>query len=361
MEGEGYRAINSVLQLWQTEHDWPWTITKTNIDYNEGITRYAVPSDFKAAIDLEPYRTPRTTEFVYTSPNSFDSDMVRTRRFTIEQTDQSENIRIKHSGDHTLIHGLTDYDSDGTWAASGDATGLADDTYDWFDLGGSTKFTASSGTSMVLTNSTISSKDFSKYEERGSVYLNVNLPDVTNFTSVSIKWGTDASNYWTVTSTTDYLGDAVAAGWNKFKFAWPSSSTGTPDAADIQYAQITIAYSSGVTGTFRVENMFVSENVPLTLKYYSINMTYDVSETAQAQLFTSGTATTDYPLWSGKWDMVTEAFADSVLEIIFWMTGEYNDRAVAEHNIGKIIGPLKAQFPSRRRKVELLITQDINK
>lgn len=362
MTAEGFRAINSTLQIWQQQHDWPWTITSSNIDYNEGITRYAVPADYKAAIDLKPYRIPRSVEFTYTSPNSFDSDTIRTKRFTIEQTDQTENIRIKYAGDSAFVHALTSYDSDGLWVASGDASAISSNTYDWYDLGGSTRFTAAAGTSMVLTNSTMPSKDFSKYEDRSNLYLNIELPDVTNFTSVSLKWGTDASNYYTSTSTTDYLGDSAIAGWNKMKFGWAAATeVGSPDASDITYAVITVAYGAGVTGTFRVENLFISENVPLTMKYYSTNMITDISAGDKLQIFNDAAATGDTPLWTGKWDMITETFVSSVMETIFWITGEYNDKALSESNIQKLIGPMKQQFPTRRRRVELLITADINK
>jgi hypothetical protein len=96
------------------------------------------------------------------------------------------------------------------------------------------------------------------------------------------------------------------------------------------------------------------------MRYYSNNMVYDVSASVPLQKFNDVTATTDRPLWSGQWDAVTETFINCALETVFWMTGEYTDISVARQKIADLLEPLKARYPSQRRKVSLFVTTDTN-
>ena len=76
--------------------------------------------------------------------------------------------------------------------------------------------------------------------------------------------------------------------------------------------------------------------------------------------FNDATATTDYPLWSGdQWDFVTESFVDATLEIIFWMTGETEDREAAEKRRAQILQDLKRRIPSKKRRQRTNITVNV--
>jgi hypothetical protein len=260
-----------------------------------------------------------------------------------------------------VIESATTYDGNGTWVGAGAIGSVSTDLYEGYSSQSSVKFRYT-GTSGTLTNSTFNPVDLSMYKDRSNIYLDVNITEITNLTSFTLKWGTDASNYYTATVTTDYLGEAFKEEWVRLKFAWSSPTTvGTPTDSSIRYVQLTCAYASNPGGVvMRVQNLFASENVPMTLKYYSSNMVYDVSGAVKTQHFNDATATTDYPLWSGQWDAVTEAFINSCLEIVFWITGEYNDISVARQKIADIVAPLKERYPSQRRKPALFVTTDTN-
>lgn len=357
MTGDGFRAINSVINLWQQMHDWEFTIEKQIIQYNEGITRYALNSDNKRARDIKYYKGSQTQNFDMVGGGVFDSQTLKTHRFGFETIGQTERIRLKANGNKADITTATSYNGDGTWIGASGASNIATDSYECFEQPASTSFDLTTATAATITNSTVSSKDISSYENRGNFYFNIYLPTITSLTSITIKIGSSASNYWTTTVTTDYIGDSFSANnWNKCKGTF-TTSVGTPDASAITYIQVTLTYSGATTATgYRIENFFVSENVPILYEYYSNNFCYDVSGTTKVSIFNDSAATTDYPLFSGKWDYISEPFINSVLEIIFWMTGEYNDFTIARTKVLEIVTDLKKQLPSKKRYPEMQFT-----
>lgn len=362
----GFRAINSTLRIWNEMHDWPWTIKQVNINYNPGIDTYALDSiinDFKYPLTLKFYKpNNKVAEFWMVSPLRFDSAYLWARRFAIQVVGTVQTIRIKSpDGNVASLNTATSYNQNGLWVGDGATiTNVATDNYEGFDWPSSVSFNFN-GTSGTLTNSTSTAVDFSMFQNRSNIYFDIFPGSVTNMTSMTLKWGTDSSNYYTATVTTDYIGAAFSAQWMRIKIPWSSPTTvGTPTITNIKYVQLTVTCSGSTNlGLFRVQNFFVSENVPLTLTYYSTNM---VTTTAgvQSQIFANSGATTDQPLWTGRWDIATEAFINSVLEIIFWITGEYTDKQLAEQKIQEIVEPLKRRFPTQRRFPTMQIITDTN-
>jgi len=361
MSTVGFRAINSTLQIWNEVHDWPWTIKTVNFNYNPGIYQYTVASDFKFPLTLQAYKPSMSrASFTLVSPLKFPSSLY-SQRFAVSNVASVQYLMVKSlDGNNSTINAATAYNQNGTWAGATAISNVSTDNYEGFTWPSSISFDYS-GTSGTLTNSTMSSVDLTAFRNRSSLYIDLYLSSVTSITSVSLKWGTDSSNYYTVTSTTNYLGQSLVVGWNRIKFAWSSPTTvGTPTVTSIGYLQMTIAYSVNPSATgFYFQNVFISENVPLTLTYYSTNMVTTLLG-VQAQLFASAAATTDTPMWTGRWDIATEPFINSVLELIFSMTGEYTDMNVARQKIIEIVTPLKARYPSQRRYPTLQFSTDTN-
>ena len=355
-----FRAVQSMINLMQQIHCWEFCIKKSTVVFHKGITWYADPTDFKAAIDLRYQKAPnRSKEFAMVSPNNFDSQTLKTRRFTIATDESQQYLRIQAEGDVQDIDACSEYDSGGTWVGASGITNVATDSYEFYDETASTKFDFD-GTAGTLTKTFDTAIDLEKYKDRGKVYLNVYLPTVTNFSSVAMKLGSSSIAYYTATATTDYLGNSVVAGWNKLEFDVWDSETGTVDDKNIDYIQLTVAYSSTPNDTdFRIENIFCSEDIPLDLVYYSLYMVYDATASAWVQNFIAVTDTSDYPLWSGRFDFVTPAFVNMVMEEIFWITGETDDREKARQRQIEILNDLKRRLPSRRRYPELQLSVEI--
>lgn len=366
MTADGFRAVVGALQIWDQTHDWPWQIETQTIQYNPGIDTYKIPASwaYKAMVDVRPQKQPNNSqEFYFVSNNKFDSDNIHTYKFAVKNDAQGKYLRLDYTGYTQVINTLNSVAENGTWVGASAISNVAKDAYESFSQTASLKFDYS-GTSGTLTNSTMTTMDLSRYAQRSSIYFDIYLADVADFTSVTVKVGSSASDYITQAISTDYLGNSLKTGWNRLKMTWDGSTTvvGTLDAADITYAQFTITYSSNPsTVSNRIENLFVSENIPVTIEYYSHFMAYDDGTSSKVQTFIDGAdAGNDYPLWSGEWDFVNEAFVNSVLEIIFFMTGEYDDRDRSIQRIQSFVEPLKSRLPSKRRYPEMQIVPDLN-
>ena len=120
---------------------------------------------------------------------------------------------------------LNDFDSlitgGGTWTldtTNGDGTNLTVDTNEYKQGSASLNFdvdvSQTANNKVILYNSTLTEMDLSSYEDLAAFIFWVYIPDVTYFSSVTLYWGSDSSNYWSATVTTDMNGTAWASGWN---------------------------------------------------------------------------------------------------------------------------------------------------
>lgn len=365
MTAEGFRAINGTLQLWNQFHDWPWQMEKTIFNYNPGITTFNIAStlNFKAIINIRPQRQfEKWNELYYVSSNIFDSDTIHAKRMAVRTEGQANYLRMQYTGWMQIINTMNSTTANGTWVGASAISNVATDLYNFFEQSASLSFDYS-GTSGTLTNSTMTAMDLSRYKGRSVFALNLNLQTITQFTGLTLKIGSDASNYITMSATTDYLGNTAALGWNKFTFAWSGTTTvvGTPVYTAMTYAQVTMSYSgSQTTVRNNIENLFVSENVPMTMDYYSNNMVIQASDSVKYQIFQNASNTTDTTMWSGIWDYVNETFTDSCMQIVSYLTGQISDEQVAQTRVKEYLEPLKARLPSKRRYPQYTIVPDLN-
>jgi hypothetical protein len=105
--------------------------------------------------------------------------------------------------------------------------------------------------------------------------------------------------------------------------------------------------------------VWVSENIPIIVDYYSNNMVVDTTG-AKTQIFTNAANTTDTPLWTGTWDFVNEPFVNSCMETITYLMDETSDEQDAFAKVQQHLEPLKARLPSKRRHPQFSLVPDLN-
>lgn len=374
MTSAGFRAICSALDIWNNEHDWPFQVKQVEFQYNPGIDTYALDSivtDFKAPLTLKYFKPwSKTIEFWMVSQARFQSAYLWSRRFAIQVLAGVRTLRVKSiDGCKTSVNTASSYNMGGTWVGSSAISGVYTDQYEGYSMPSSVAFVFN-GTTGTLTNdgniyNTFEPVDLTMFQNRSNLYFDINIPSNTNLTSFSLKWGTDSSDYYQATMTTDYLGVPLTSslGWTRIKVPWsqPPTTIGTPTISKIKYLQLTITCSGSQNlGLFRFQNVFISENVPLVLTYYSNNMISNAADSNQYQVFQNPANTTDFPLWSGPWDAMTEPFINSCLEIIFFITGEISDYSIIQRKVAELIDPVKKHFPSERRMPTFQIVTDTN-
>ena len=224
----------------------------------DGVFDYSAPDDLKGdkVIDLIPQvsRTPRDRiSQVYNQEFDIYKDIALVNRFTILHNKGLKTLRVAYnnSSRSISINNADDITSNGTWAASGTGSNLAQDSQTVLNNQSVLKFDMTAGTA-YLTNSTMSSVDLTNHLNQSAIFWSVYLPVGTSsdMTSLEIRFGSDSSNYWEKTGiTTNFQGNAFVDGWNTIEVLWSATTkVGSPDVSVIDYVRATFVANADVAG-----------------------------------------------------------------------------------------------------------------
>ncbi len=156
----------------------------------------------------------------------------------------------------------------GTWAVGGTAASLAVNNTNFAQGAGSLQFNVTSGAAYI-ENSTMTAVNLSAYVNQSSFFTWVYIPTGSNLTSVELRLGSSASNYYSLTVTANQQGNAFVNGWNLCQFTWSSmATTGTPSSSAINYARITLNVTATMTGCL-VNGLDSILGTILNYSYYS--------------------------------------------------------------------------------------------
>jgi len=250
-------------------------------------------------------------------------------------------------------------DGGGTWQAdttNSDATNVTIDTAEYTSGNGSLNFdvdvSQSGNNRATIYNEDANSADLSDLEDLASWVFEAYIPNVTNFSSITFYWGTDSSNYWSATVTTDINGSAFANGDNTIKVNWADATpTGTPDAGDITYYRFDFNYtvSQGDDTDFRLDYLRVVRPEKLTFRYVS----WVVGKNNSGTDIYAFSATTDVPFFSGKYDQYKYAIAHKAAGLLFKSPLRlYNDALVQEDEANKQLERARKIFPTSKTPEE---------
>lgn len=259
---------------------------------------YTAPSDLKdnAVIDIIPQGIRSDdTRIDLVSNEEFDRKKNLTKNLlTMGDNSFTRTLRLSIDPDETSISVSeldTTTDPNGTWTAYSDAANLTADTSNYVSGGGSLKFDLTgSGTTAGIVNSTLTAIDITKYINDGSAVVWVYINSTTNLTNFILQIGTDSSNYYQLTETTQGSGNAFQAGWNQLVFDFLSkTTTGTPTSTSTQFVRLFMTKSSGKSDDgYRFDALTLHTGKYFDVLYYS-KFAWQVSGTYQE----TATATTD--------------------------------------------------------------------
>lgn len=244
----------------------------TNAIYNS-VYSYICPTDLKdnKIVTIRPqfandvnnnFRQYNIKEFgLYPDDNSF----------TVEYDDSIKTIRLSKALKQSAVVNTCDsLTSNGTWAATAGASNLSVDSFNYVTSPACLKFDFT-GTSGYVENSTMQSMDLTAFDETGSLFAWVYIPSVTSLTGLTLRWGNNSSNYFSLQATTPFDATAFRTGWNLVRFDWVAATeTGTVDVTAVDYVRLTIDYSGSVTLTeFRLDSIMCSIGSIYEIVYYS--------------------------------------------------------------------------------------------
>ena len=244
-----------------------------NISLYSGVTDYPINENIYEAdlVDIRPQGTSRPIwDFtVKTNQANFD----RTKKYYWNGTRaafQYNNgvpiIRIVTQGVTPQVI-LDQMNATTGWTAAGTASSLAQDTSSFWQYPASLRFNVTTGTG-TLTKA-INSADISSYVGVGVAFLAVYIPDTSTLTSITLKLGSSDTDYYSVTSTTGFTGAWTSDNWLLVPFDFSTASTtGTPDWAAADYAQVSIV-TTGTQTNFHVGQLFIAQPSPYQILYQS--------------------------------------------------------------------------------------------
>lgn len=165
--------------------------------------------------------------------------------------------------------------------------------------------------------------DISKYEGTGIIIFEVELSDVDDVNSVSIKFGSDLStDYYLGTVTQDINGNTLVEGVNTIKVAMSELTTvGSPDNSSVTEWGFQINHDSGkaLADNFRFSDLRIAEPIYLTFKY----IFYRVGKDSSGSDIIEFGDETDVPFFVGRYPQYRFAVAHMAASTLFKSMQDY--------------------------------------
>lgn len=330
-----------------------------NINLFSGVINYPIdPNIYEAdLVDIRPQGNERPIwDFtVKTNQSNFDRTKGYFRsgtRAAFQYENGTPIIRIV-AQDTTPQVILSTMNSTTGWTAGGTASSLSLNQASGWIGQTSLKCNVTTGTG-TITNSTLTSADLTSYEGIGTAFLAVYIPSTTNLTSITLKLGSDASNYYSVTSTAGFTGAWTPNNWLLVPFDFSTASTtGTPDWSDVTYAQVSII-ASGTETNFGLGYLFIAQPCPHQILYQSAAIFLASGTTTPTQTITADTD--EIILNTSPYNIYVYEAALAVLENTSGGAGDAMYARIQQRlgvdNLGNVVGglykPYMADNPSEQ-------------
>lgn len=229
-------------------------------------------------LDIRP-QVNRGMNDVFTNTYSQSFDVTKqyavAPQFTIDFNTAQKSLRIDATDilAGIQINNADGVSSNGTWTAGSNATSLSTNTINYVFNPGSLQFNLSAGanpTTGSVLNSTMTAVNLSTHLNQSTLFWYVYLPTGSQFTSVSLSWGSSASNYYTVSATQNWQGSSFINGWNLIGVPWLGASvTGTPNSASISYVSAGFTYTGQLQTGVQLNQIISNLGTIFQILYYS--------------------------------------------------------------------------------------------
>lgn len=242
---------------------------------------YAIPPDVKGdrIIDLrlQAGRTPWET-FVQTYAEQFDANKSVSfgNKIYTQWNTGVKTIRIEAPFLTSPVQ-LASTGSITGWTTGGGANTLSLDQTNNVAGGGAIVFNLAAGqTTGYVETSTLNPTNLGNYVNNSTGFMWVYLPTASAVSSIDVRWGTNASNYYHYSTSVTQQGTTFINGWNLIALPWVSATlVGTPTVTDYQYVRVTPTYNSTLQTGFKICNLVFGLGYYFDLQYYSKYMFRD--------------------------------------------------------------------------------------
>ncbi len=284
--------INSAVRIAMSEVDFRGNIRESVLTPNlmNNQYDYALPVDVKgdAIIDLRPQATDSRGEFEtydLVPPEEFDRrKIVEKGIYTIMNDDLTRILRVSANiDDEELTVSSLEDTAWGTFDT--DAVNDSDvkvDNDDFIEGNGSIRFQTDTGdstdTAVGIQNDSITRFNISSYLARGQAFVDAKLTVAdTGIHQITLRLGSDSSNYYQISDSNQNDCSAFVTGWNKVRWDFTNkTTTGTPTDTAIDYAAIFWSRDTTTTALLHLndtdwgfDNLILKRGKYYLLSYYS--------------------------------------------------------------------------------------------
>jgi len=346
-------SLNRCIRHLINRHGVYATKNRSVLEVFPNIHEYPLPSDFHDIINIQTPGTPR--KFTKKTPAEFWIRLDQEDNITAIDTILGNRFllaKMSSAGSSNVLHSMDSLTTNGTWAAvaASDTANLTADTVNKKGGAASLNFDLDVSNSVndfaAIDNTTMTAVDISAQEDQGTLFFWAYIPDVTNVTGFTARWGSDSSNYWEASATTGFNGEALRNGWNRIGMAWSGATetgTGVSSAIDYLYLQVTYAAAQTDDTDFRFDDVRMESPENMELHYYSTSFVQTSAGANQATF----SATDDSSLLEDSEDdlLFYWALADA-----FWIKESIPERQEALKQFEDLLGRVKARYVSERKR-----------
>jgi len=289
------RALNIAKDILISQLGLPSSERTTTINFVEEKEVYRLPNDFTEPIALYYDETQssiyvnanRTTKFEFVFPEEV-KNLTLAREIVywgIDNADGSKKVLIKAFNTRQPML-IDECDTTDNWTALNDATNLTIDSVRFKTGAGSIKFkidkTLSGVARASLKFTPPIALDLSSWVNNANFFINLYIVNPTGLSSVTLKWGSSASDYYYKTETTNADGlTPQANSWNEFIFSWENATVvGSPNISQINFFQIDIDYNETTFVSpqyWNLDTLKLFSQDRFILRYYSNLMVRDAT------------------------------------------------------------------------------------
>ena len=350
---------NRTNKYFMTSYKMPTTQRVQDYLIFNSVREYQLPTGFVGMMNLErPYELDQQNFYHGTQANFIR--WTQENWSAIKFDKETEILMLNYlQGDKMVVQPLSDLTSNGTFVVAGDGSALAIDKQYYTAGEGSMRMTVTGSTGqLTLTGTGITAFDLTDYITNGYTFLDVfNSSTTVPLTSIQIRIGSDASNYYqTAAVTTRYNGQTLQGSFGQVGFDFTQkTTTGSPTLTALTYIQIIINFPTTFNGTLRVDNLFVANPIYFTLPYYSL---YNVKTSANAYQ-EKVTATSDTLMCPVEFN---EAFTYKICAMGALL--KLSDATMAnyfENKASEKEADLRAKYPNQEKRTQTTYYKNWNK
>ena len=348
------RMANRIAREMNAELDLESCINTAPLYFcGENAIKYAEPTGMKSdgLIEIRPAKTFVDWPIRLISPLRFakysDGEFV-----TIEKDAGVEYFKILHDqfdGESVLFAPCeTSVTAEGVWTAGTGVTNITHDSYDYRFGNGAINFDTNGETTATISFIKTTTIDISGFTNQQRVRFWMKLP--TAPTSIAVRWGNDASNYFSHSLTTQVGGGAFnTTEWNELEAVQASATeTGTVTKTAVDYFALVITFAAGNTDTdYLIDEIRMIKPEEMQIEHYSVYVARTTASVYSEGL-TAEASTTDLFTFYNEF---REAVINGVCSRYLKMRGtdpKKNDAEIYRQLYEKNKTGIKTKYPSRR-------------